>query len=289
MLTDNGCKPDAQPSTGSGYGQKILVSLLVLAFCAAAPVFAGGSSRGEAQTFGSYQTDFSCGPVGITIHGNSNLQVVAVSEQNVPSDIAVHYELRGGILHVTASYKGKPKKKLKPGQAGQITASMPRYEFVHIKTTSGAVAVDNLSTNHLTISTTTGKIHVINTNAALKVASTTGNQRYKQIYGAIDANSTTGNVSIDHSWGVVKLKSKSGSFDGKDINLAGNSTFHTASGSISVALTYGLSRYRYAFDLSSSSGKIKLGDIVRTGGKVRWGDGNIAIDATTGSGSQTFR
>lgn len=250
----------------------------------ALPVFAGSSGRGATRTFGAYQVDFVSGPVGITIHGHASTQIVAIRTSGMPADIRVHYQMGGGILHVTASLDGSAKTS---GKA-RLVVSMPRYEFVHIKTTSGSVYVNNLSTNHLTVFTQTGPIDITNTNAALRVGSTTGNQNYKQIYGAIDASSTTGNLSIDHTWGIMKLNSTSGSVNARDVDLAGNSTIRTGSGSINFGFTYGLSRYRYLFDLHSTRGKIRLGQIVSTG-NLKWGEGNIIVTASTDTGSQDFQ
>lgn len=272
----------------AGSGRRFLVSLGILLCLIAVPTFAGGSSGTAPQTFGSYQVDFDLGPVGLTIQGHASTQVVRVSEQSLPKGITVHYAEQGGILHVTTSTAEGTTVPSKPGAVGRLTVTMPRYEFVHIKTTSGAVSINNLSTDHLTIQTATGGIDVVNTNAALKVQSTTGNQSYTQIYGAIDAGSTTGDMSIAHTWGVVNVKSTGGSVEGQDVNLAGNSTFQTQSGTIKVGLTYGLSQYRYAFDLRSAKGKLQLGDIIRNGGEIRWGEGNIQVSAVTGSGSQYF-
>lgn len=289
MQMETTCNPSERGEGARNRASKLLVSFAVLACLVTIPAFAGGSSRTEPQTFGSYQVDFDAGPIAITIHGHASTQVVKISEDNIPAGVTVHYSEAGGILHVTASYSGDPKTAAKGTMVGQLTASMPRYEFVHIKTSSGAVSIDNLSTNHLTIQTDSGAVDVVNTNAALKVQSTTGDQKYKQIYGAIDANSTTGNMAIDHTWGVIKFQSHSGSVQAQDVDLAGNSSFRTDTGSIKVGMTYGLSRYRYLFDLRSATGKLRLGDIVRNGGDIRWGEGNIRIAATTGTGSQDFQ
>ncbi len=292
----------------------IAVIFLILS---AVSAFAGGSSKGDPRTFGAYQIELDAGPVAVTIQGHSATQIVTISEEGIPSDIDVQYTESGGILHVKATYRNgtPPGDKLVDAgstsgdstrtdsvqatsssdksttastsiKAGTIVATMPRYEFVHIKTTSGSVSIDNLSTDHLTIATKTGGIHVTNTNAALKADSTLGDQDYEQIYGAIDASSTSGNVSVAHTWGTMKLSSRSGSFVGDNVALAGNSSFRTSSGSIKINLLYGLGRY--SFDLKSASGSLRLGQISRTG-DIRWGSGNITVTGVTDSGAQDFQ
>lgn len=261
---------------------KLLCTTLAFTFLAAVTAYAGGSTTGDPRTFGAYQIEVDSGPVNVVIKGHSATEAVTVSEKDIPSDVTINYLERGGILHVSAVMKNGA------GSAGKgaIVATMPRYEFVHIKTSSGDVSIDNLSTNHLSVETAAGAIHVTNTNAALKAHSTTGNQSYEQIYGAIDATSTTGNVAVSDTWGTMALKSQSGSFVGSKVALAGNSSFQTASGSIKMGLSYGLSRY--TFDLESSGGRLQLGDIVRND-RIRWGRGNIRVTGVTKSGEQDFQ
>lgn len=286
--TDNYCEvTKVQPChSNGGFLRRLSLSLVLLLIAALPAVFAGGSSKGEPQTFGAYQIDLDSGPVGITIKGHSATQVVTISEENIPSDIDIHYTESGGILHVKATYTGETKATDSSKPVGNLVATMPRYEFVHIVTTSGDVSIDNLSTDHLTIQTAAGSIKVVNTNAALKAKSTTGDQSYTQIYGSIDAASTDGNLAVDHTWGTMKLASKSGSLLGKSVAVAGNSSYNTTSGSIEMGLVYGLGRY--TFDIRSKSGQLKLGNIDQTG-EIRWGRGNIRITSVSETGAQNFQ
>lgn len=270
-------------------GHKNLLRILLCAslFLAGVSVssFAGGTTTSDPQTFGAYQIDVDTGPIGVQIQGHSSAQVVRITEENVPPGIAIRFDEQGGVLHVTVAYTD-PRTKNALTSNAKIYATMPRYEFVHIKTTSGPVKIDNLSTDHLSIQTQTGDIKVTNTNAALKAASTTGNQTYNQIYGALNLTSTAGNMSFANTWGTMKLRSRTGSFSGSKIALAGNSSFRTSSGSIKFYLDYGLGRY--TFDMESESGKLKLGQIDGLH-SIRWGRGNIAVSSRTGSGAQDFQ
>lgn len=263
----------------------ILLGASLLLVGVSATAFAGGATTSDPRTFGAYQIDVDTGPVGIQIQGHASTQVVRITEEDIPSDVAIHYDEQGGILHVTAGYVNSKKAKALPAKA-KIYATMPRYEFVHIKTSSGPVTIDNLSTDHLSVQTKTGNIHVTNTNAALKAASTTGNQVYNQIYGALILTSTTGNMSFANTWGTMKLRSQAGSFSGSKVALAGNSSFRTSSGSIKIYLDYGLGRY--TFDMRSTGGKLRLGQIARTH-RIQWGNGNISVSSITGSGAQDFQ
>ncbi len=262
------------------------LSAIVLMLLPISSLFAGGSSKGDPQTFGAYQVDFDSGPVGITIQGHSSTQVVTISKEDIPADISVHFTETGGILHVKAQYTDPKAAKTQKQSAGHLVASMPRYEFVHIVTDNGDVSINNLSTDHLTIQTSTGGIKVVDTNAALTAKSTTGDQSYTQIYGSIDASSKQGNLSVDHTWGTMKLSSQTGALTGKNVAVAGNSSFKTTTGPIDMSLVYGLSRY--TFDMKSKSGKLRLGDIHRTGA-IRWGRGNIEITTESDTGSQNFQ
>lgn len=282
---------------GSAAVSKLLYTAFALTFLITLSAYAGGSNSGDPRTFAAYRLELNCGPVKVAIQGHSATEVVTVAEKNIPPDVSIEYSKRGGILHVTAVVKESAEQTstastssssnvTAPAETGEIVATMPRYEFVDIKSSSGDVSIDNLSTNHLTVETGSGAIHITNTNAALKAQSTSGNQSYEQIYGAIKASSTTGNVKISNTWGTMALNSQSGSFVGTKVDLAGSSSFRTDSGSIKMGLTYGLSRY--TFDLESSGGTLKLGDIVRND-SIRWGRGNIRVTGVTKSGEQDFQ
>lgn len=264
----------------SGTGGVIRAALLsgLLLLGVGATLFAGGADPPVSRTFGAYEVDFDCGAVGVAIHGHSSEQSVTITASGIPAGENVRYEETGGILHVTASGAG----------GGTLVVTMPRYEFVHIKTTSGPITIDNLSTDHLSVQSETGDVGITNTNAALSVKSTTGNQRLDQIYGAINATSTSGDVAVSNTWGIMKLVSQSGSLKGTKVDIAGPSSFETGSGAIDVALAYGLSSARYSFVLQSKSGAIKLGDIERTG-SLHWGSGNITITASSATGNEEFR
>lgn len=266
------------PNTGKRVHLRAACLSGLLVLVAAATAFAGGADSPGTRTFGAYEVDFDCGAVGVTIKGHASDQSVTITESGIAANETVHYDETGGKLHVAVSGTG----------GGTLTVTMPRYEFVHITTTSGPVSIDNLSTDHLSVQSGAGDIAITNTNAALSVKSTTGNQRLDQIYGAINATTTNGNISVSNTWGIMKLVTKSGSLTGAKVDIAGPSSFETTSGAISVALAYGLSRARYRFLLRSGSGTIRLGDIERTG-TLHWGEGRIAITATSASGNEEFR
>ena len=272
-----------------------LFSLLLLTAFEPAMVFAGGSGAADPRTFGAYQVDLDCGPVGITIQGHSSTQVVKVREENIPPEIRIRYSESGGILHVAVASTGKPESPVTPVRTARLVVSMPRYEFVHIVTTSGDVSIDNLSTDHLTIQTATGGIDVVDTNAALTAKSTTGNQRYTQIYGSIDAASIDGDLAVDHTWGTMNLSSATGSLAGRNVAVAGGSSFRTTSGSIKMSLAYGLGRYTFDGNIVTTSGDVSIDNLstdhltiqTATGG-IDVVDTNAALTAKSTTGNQRY-
>jgi len=272
-----------------------LVAVSVLFVLPVFAVFAGGSTNDVTLSYGAYQTDFDTGRVAVDIRGRSDTQVVTLREEGIPAGISVNAAEQGGILTVTATADPQAPASAKSASTstqtapatGRIYVTMPRYEFVHIKTDTAPVTIDNLSTEHLTIHTHSGNIDVTNTNAALHAQSTTGNQDYNQIYGAIDATSTTGSVQAAGTWGVMNLKSTTGSLAGKDLAIAGNSSFSTTTGAIRLVLAYAYSRY--TFDLRSTpTGKIQLGSVSGVG-DLHWGYGAIHVVGATEGGVEDIQ
>ncbi len=257
------------------------IPIAVLALAAVAPVSADPITSTPHTIYGSYQTDVQAGPVNVIIEGHDIDYIVASASQLAPG-ISASYTLEGGVLRVVATADASYKQGT---DAGTITLSLPRYEFLTVENGDGNLSINNLSTEKLSVATTGGNITVTNTNAALKAASTTGSQTYRQIFGVINAQSTGGSIEVDGESGLLTLASQSGALSGKGIWLQGDAAFTTTTGPISMTFENGLDTFH--FNLTSTTGALSVGNL--TGKQsLSWGDGGVTITGTSTTGAQSY-
>jgi hypothetical protein len=258
--------------------------------------FARNGSDGHAIDFGRpYKLTVDSGPVAVKISGR-NTANVRMTESGIPAVYKVKYTEAGGVLRITVetsdsttpntSADKPPAAKAPAAVPGEIILTVPRYEFIYAKATTGNIHVDNMSTEHLTLETAGGGIAVSGTNAVLVATSDTGSQDYRHIYGSITATSHSGAISVDHEVGLMHLTTESGTIKGTNILLQTTSSFMARSGTISVSLWNNL--HGCKFQLSSESGSLRVGQLKRSG-TLDWGDGSVLITGKSTSGSLDFQ
>ena len=113
-----------------------------------------------------------------------------------------------------------------------------------------------------------------------------GKQVYDGIKGDIFAHSSSGNLNITDHEGGLNLESSSGKQTGRDIRITKDSSFRTRSGKIDFDFINNIDDF--TFDLSSSSGKIKVGS-TNAKGRVVTGNGKILLEGRSSSGGQVYR
>jgi DUF4097 and DUF4098 domain-containing protein YvlB len=199
---------------------------------------------------------------------------------------------------------------------------VPHECEVKIKNTSGEVRVERIASREIQIQSTSGNIDIRRTSADLqlssssgkiwiegchgnkdlrassgnitvhdsegdlKVETSSGKQAYDGIKGDISAHSSSGELSITKHEGGLNLESTSGKQTGRDIRITKDSSFRTSSGKIDFAFINGIEDF--TFDLTSSSGKIRVGS-TNAKGRVVTGNGKILIKGKSSSGGQIYR
>ena len=244
-------------------------------------LFARSAGDRRIQLGQPYAISVHGGPLTVKIIGGNSTDHVSMVEHALPDSVTVTYNDVAGKLTVNVQAPATAAATAAV-DGSDIELKMPRYEFVAVANTTGPITVDNMSTEHLTLNTSSGYIDVQGSNGRIDVASTTGNQSYRNIFGALNVKSTGGSITVDHEVGLVNLKSGSGAISGTNIMLQTTSSFVTESGNITMSLWNNL--YGCTFHLSSADGQIKLGQL-HGKNSLDWGHGSVAINGTTTTGS----
>jgi hypothetical protein len=129
-------------------------------------------------------------------------------------------------------------------------------------------------------------LFVIPDGTALSVETVSGSARVDGLETAsLRVSSVSGSISLEDFKGALSAQTVSGAIDCRAMDLDGDSSLTTISGSISVRFSSPLEGYR--FELSSVSGNLTVGSIRATKG-LRVGSGAVRVRGETVSGSQTY-
>lgn len=188
-------------------------------------------------------------------------------------------------------------------KSGEVMVEGITSREIQIQTSSGDIDIRRTSTD-LQLSSSSGKIWiegcygnkdlrassgnitVHDSDGDLKVETSSGKQAYDGIKGDIFAHSSSGDLNITNHEGGLNLESNSGKQTGRDISITKDSSFRTSSGKIDFDFINDIEDF--TFDLTSSSGKIKVGS-TNAKGRVVTGNGKILIQGKSSSGGQIYR
>lgn len=219
----------------------------------------------------------------------------------VPGSIVIELERQGNTLRVVQRREWIPLPVRNPGK---VIISVPDGTVARLSTTSGGVSLEGLSAKALVISTTSGGAEISGCEGKLEVSATSGSVSIRRHDGSFELASTSGHIGLDSvkGSGVVKTTSggatldrvegrlacqaTSGSIDGRELELTGDSSFSTTSGSIDLGLQNTAKDLR--FELSATSGALLAGDW-RGSRLLGAGSGPILVAGSSTSGSQTYR
>jgi DUF4097 and DUF4098 domain-containing protein YvlB len=168
--------------------------------------------------------------------------------------------------------------------SGDIDIRRTSADF-HLSSSSGEIRIEDCYGNK-DLRATSGNITVHDSDGNLKVATSSGNQAYDGIKGDIFAYSSSGNLNITDHEGGLNLESTSGDQTGRDISITKDSSFRATSGKSDFDFINDMDDF--TFDLTSSSGKIKIGS-TNAKGRVVTGNGKILIKGKSSSGRQIYR
>ena len=130
-------------------------------------------------------------------------------------------------------------------------------------------------------------LFVVPDGTTLSVETVSGSARVDGLETAsLRVSSVSGSISLEDFQGALSAQTVSGAIDCRAMDLDGDSSLTTISGSISVRFSSPLEGYR--FELSSVSGNLTVGSI-RAAKGLRVGSGAVRVRGETVSGSQTYR
>ncbi len=152
---------------------------------------------------------------------------------------------------------------------------------LNVSTASGSIGVSDSNAGKL-LSTASGSVMLENSSGDSVINSASGTIRLENVQGAIKAESLSGSVKVSDFEGRLYLNTASGSISGTSVNLTGESTFETISGSIKLDLENKASDFTTS--AKSVSGSINL--FTSSGnGTIQTGSGPWKLACKTVSGS----
>ncbi len=234
-------------------------------------------------------------------------------------DFEIASILSGSVLFIEVNRKFEgPWNKL---SKAEIEVTVPDGTKVVIENSSGDVIVRNITGPGFTIKTTSGDQRLYNLTGNLNFASTSGdiylykvigplimettsgnqeidmadgdiktnatsgNLEFSGVVGDIIAETTSGDISLRESVGFLKLQSTSGDISGTQVSVSEKSSLKASSGDIQIRFKDSLDRY--FFDIQSTSGFLRIGEMHGEKNLKSTHQG-VEIYAVTTSGDQYY-
>ncbi|MCS5490170.1 DUF4097 domain-containing protein [Algoriphagus limi] len=159
--------------------------------------------------------------------------------------------------------------------SGNTSVRNVASEETYMKVTSGRISAEGID-GDLTIGATSGRLMVSDVSGNVMASLTSGNAEIDQVSGDVNYKSTSGSLDASHIDGELNveftsgrgvlenigqlgsLKFTSGSIRAEEVGLGPNTSFSGSSGNFRIQTYSNLSDFN--FDLSSSSGSLKVGD-----------------------------
>lgn len=244
---------------------------------------------------------------------------IKVNRQGKMLKVWIESKVKDGFLE---RLKDIDKKNENRKVKGYLIFEVPKTCLVNARTGSGDLKVTQLASEKVYLSVRSGKLevkqleknayfnsgsglmHITDCNGKFGAESRSGKQTWKNIQGNIStwvssgslsieqvegdivARSRSGSIKITVNKGSLNLKSSSGQLVGNEITLTQNSSFQTRSGSIEMHLKNPINDL--SFDLTSRSGRLKVGEQFETYKKFIHNKGGLKITGNTSSGNLNF-
>jgi len=187
--------------------------------------------------------------------------------------------------------------------SGNADVSDIRADTVRIKTSSGNITVKQVSARFLLqsssgvqwlmdasgdkqLKSSSGDITVLRSDGNIASRSSSGNHKYEKVNGNLEAESSSGNIDFSDLEGSLRLLTSAGGQTGRNIDVAGDSSFRSSSGSVDVDFSVALEEL--SFDLEATSGKLTVGNTSSEDQLLIEG-GDIKITGRSSSGNQSYR
>lgn len=164
---------------------------------------------------------------------------------------------------------------------------VPRVEAdLSVNTGSSEVAIEDVGFASFVLRAGSGDVRVERSSGRMEFWSGSGDVTIHDVDGSVYISTGSGDASLRNVSVLTAFSSGSGELAGDGVSVDRTLTVDASSGDVNLGLDHDADEI--SFRLSARSGDLRVND--RAGDdRLRVGDGPITIDATTGSGDQTYR
>jgi len=209
----------------------------------------------------------------------------------------VDHETRGSQLSIKT--KKRTSFSFFNDRNAKIILKVPFSTQLDISTTSGNIEIlnsDAINRLHSTSGTvnirsgsgdkeidiTSGSIHVEEIKGNLKIDATSGSIWIEKVEGNLSIDATSGKTNINEIKGSLKINKISGRIAGEKISIEGSADITTTSGNISIDFINPVEDLNLT--IKTTSGEVRLGEM-RLSGDLKTGSGKIPVRFSTTSGN----
>ncbi len=265
-------------------------AILIPLVLAAALSFALGTGEGgDFEYDGIREIEIVAGTFAVDVQGTRG-RTTSLEVRNESSNFEVLHARSGDRLEIWVERKFS---LLNRPHRGELLLLVPGDAELQIRTSTGRVDVRNITSEQLSVDTTTGRITLEEISASMYVEtstgaieildsagrfditsttgeielrratgdvvaeSSTGHHSYQDLIGDLVARSTTGRIEIDGMQGTLDLRTSTGGQDGRGIVLTGDSSFESSTGRIKMDFAGSVEQLE--FDLRSTTGSLRVG------------------------------
>jgi DUF4097 and DUF4098 domain-containing protein YvlB len=170
----------------------------------------------------------------------------------IPESNALEINIKATSGRIEAASEYICSRMALESSSGAISVNSITAEAISLKTTSGGINLGTIN-GSASIESTSGNIKVNQITGALlsTISSSSGSVRCEGIAGDADINTTSGSIVINRMDGDISTETTSGSIHASVTALAGNISMSTSSGSISLELPQS---YSFNFLSETTSG-----------------------------------
>ena len=268
---------------------KRMALLTPLLFAAALSFALGAGEGGDFEYDGIREIEVVAGTFSVDVQGvrgrNTSLEV-----RNESDNYRVLHTRSGDQLEIWVERKFS---FLSRSHRGEIVLLVPVDTDLRVRTSTGSVDIRNITSDRLSVDTTTGRVTLEEISASMSVdtstgavevldsagrfdiksttgriellratgdvvaESSTGRHSYEDLIGDLRVRSTTGRIEIDGMQGTLDLRTSTGGQDGRGIVLTGDSSFESSTGRIRMDFVGSIEQLE--FDLRSTTGSLRVG------------------------------
>lgn len=291
----------------------VLGTMMILA---AGRAFSSGGFEGINET-GVRTLRVEGAVVSVEVTGSLGRTVVGRA-YDIPNNIEIKYDRFGDTVRVWIDKRfsllgggGDPVLRFEVPRAtdldistasGNISIKGMLGDYLHAASSSGSIEIDDVRTS-VHAQTSSGDLYVADIDGDTHAETASGEIELRQILGEVvgstssggieahdlrgDVSLTTasGDIELDDITGTMRASSSSGSISGRRVQINGDSTFTSRSGTIRIDFNNPLNSL--SFRLTSTTGSLRVGDV--TGNKsLTAGSGRFLVKGETSSGNQRY-